>query len=125
MKTVSNLRFSLKGIAFLSGCGILYGLVFSSLYPIIGIVQLLFGIIIVVLSGWFFGIGIGVVTGILISAIDSFFVSWFISAKLTEHIFGLFFEIGAGGVSGWIGYLHRGIKKQTRKLEEEKNSIEK
>ncbi|MFH2128875.1 MAG: ATP-binding protein [bacterium] len=114
----------LKGILLISVCGLGYGLLFLPLYPDLGLIIPIFGLVIVVYSGWNFGIGIGVIAGLLFGLIDSFFLNQLESVHVSEDVMGILFEIAAGGLPGWIGQLHRRIREQAKELEKENTTLE-
>jgi two-component sensor histidine kinase len=57
--------------------------------------------------------------------LDVYFLNKLEFIKLPENILGFVFEVGAGGVSGWIGYLHTKTKEQAKKLVNENLALEK
>ncbi len=97
---------------------------FFPLYPILGILTPLIGFIIVAFLGWLFGIGIGVFAGLLFGLFESYFLYQLGLITILVGVLGVFFELGIGWLSGWVGNLQYTTKKQEKRLEKEKRALE-
>ncbi len=97
--------FPFKGFFLLLLSGAIYGLLFSIMYSIMGIVVPLIGFVVVALFGWSFGAGMGIIAGVLFGALDNSLLTQFEIVVMPEKVLGFLFEIGIGGVFGWVGAL--------------------
>lgn len=113
----SKTQSQLKGIVLVLSSIIMYGWFFHPLYPLMGILTPLIGFIIVAFWGWLFGIGMGVFAGTLFGLLESYFLYQLELITIYVGALGVFFELGVGGASGWVGTLQYRTKEQEKRLE--------
>ena len=108
----------LKGVGLLLFAAIAYALVFDLVYPVVGIIIVLFEFIIIAIGGWFFGISVGVFAGLLFSLTGTLLFYHFGETFTWQEYASIwFFEIGIGAITGWLGSLQRKLKNQKKEAE--------